>query len=66
VWEAPRNGSAIAAQRFWTVGIISVVILASTAAFPGLGVGGGRTGLLDTAYGWLGELVEHPRGGRTL
>jgi copper resistance protein D len=50
VRKAPRNGSAIAAQRFSILGITCVVALVSTAAFQ---LAGGLSGLLGTAYGWV-------------
>lgn len=53
VRETPSRGSAVAAQRFSTLGIICVVVLASTAAFQGWVLAGGLSGLVGTAYGWV-------------
>jgi putative copper resistance protein D len=53
VREAPRNGSAIAAQHFSTLGIACVIGLAGTAVYQGWVLGGGLSGLLGTGYGWV-------------
>jgi putative copper resistance protein D len=49
----PSHGSAVAAQRFSTLGITCVVVLASTAAFQGWVLAGGLSGIVGTAYGWV-------------
>jgi len=51
VREAPLNAAHIAAQRFSTLGTISVSVLAVTALFQGTLLSGGLKGLTGTAYG---------------
>jgi copper resistance protein D len=51
VREAPLNAAHLAAQRFATLGTISVSVLAVTALFQGTLLSGGLTGLTGTAYG---------------
>jgi putative copper resistance protein D len=50
VREAPLNAAHLAAQRFATLGTISVSVLAVTALFQGTLLSGGLTGLTGTAY----------------
>ena len=49
--EAPLDAAHFAAQRFSTLGTISVGVLAATALLQGTLLSGGLAGLTGTAYG---------------
>ena len=51
VREAPLDAAHLAAQRFSTLGTISVSVLAATALLQGTLLSGGLAGLTGTAYG---------------
>ena len=51
VREAPLDAAHLAAQRFSTLGTISVSVVAATALLQGTLLSGGLTGFTGTAYG---------------